>query len=208
MLCHFAFTKDLHHNLFSLIKRESREDFWSYEKTQKPKVVLSFVLQWAVIEAARTPSSKSGTIRLLLGTTSASQQQAARALKCVCEHLCFILIYFVHELARCVLRYQKNLKEAIFGIWECSKCFPCKLMVMSSLLYIVSVYESFHRYILLLDSTRNLLSFFIILFYQWYFFSPLDFFPMSCVLVKRSVMVPNVPWLHRCDKWARTSQPM
>ncbi|EPY73163.1 mitochondrial folate transporter/carrier [Camelus ferus] len=37
---------------------------------------------------------------------SASQHQAAIALNCVCEHLCFIWIYFVHPLARCVLSYN------------------------------------------------------------------------------------------------------
>ncbi|CAD7679313.1 unnamed protein product [Nyctereutes procyonoides] len=36
----------------------------------------------------------------------ASQQQTTGALNCVCEHLCFILIYMVHLLARCVLKFQ------------------------------------------------------------------------------------------------------
>lgn len=35
------------------------------------------------------------------------------ALKCVCEYLCFISIYFVHPLAQCVLRYQKSLREPV-----------------------------------------------------------------------------------------------
>lgn len=29
------------------------------------------------------------------------------------EHLCLILIYFVYPLAKCVLRYQKSLRELI-----------------------------------------------------------------------------------------------
>ena len=50
----------------------------------------------------------------------------------LCEHLCFILIRSVHLWARCVLRYQKRLREVIFGVWECSKFFPYKLMVTAS----------------------------------------------------------------------------
>lgn len=45
---------------------------------------------------------------------SAAQPQAAVALSRVYEHLCFISIYFMHLLARCVLRYQKSLRGVIF----------------------------------------------------------------------------------------------
>lgn len=49
-------------------------------------------------------SSKSGPAKLLpLELHSASQHQAAIALNCACEHMCFILIYFLYLLARCVL---------------------------------------------------------------------------------------------------------
>ncbi|CAD7693952.1 unnamed protein product [Nyctereutes procyonoides] len=40
---------------------------------------------------------------------SASQPQTARALNCVCEHLCLISIYFVHPLAKCILRIQAQV---------------------------------------------------------------------------------------------------
>lgn len=63
-------------------------------------------------------------------------------LNCVCDHLCFISIYLVHPLARRVLRYQKSLRD-IFGVWECSKHFPFKLMAIS--FYAISAYERFHR---------------------------------------------------------------
>lgn len=55
-----------------------------------------------------SPTALSGELR------SASCHQAATALNCGCEHLCFILIYFVYLLERCVLRYQKSLREVIF----------------------------------------------------------------------------------------------
>ena len=48
-------------------------------------------------------SSSPGTV---LSTPAAS----AAASNCVCEHLGFISISFVHLLARCVLRCQKSLR--------------------------------------------------------------------------------------------------
>lgn len=51
-------------------------------------------------------------------------------LTCVHEHLWLILIYFMHLLLRCALRDQKSLREVNFGIWECLKFFPYKLMVL------------------------------------------------------------------------------
>lgn len=60
----------------------------------------------AIIEAACTPSSASAaTLRLPREPRPASLHQAAIALTCVCEDLYFISIYFVHLLARCVLRW-------------------------------------------------------------------------------------------------------
>lgn len=41
--------------------------------------------------------------------TQPSQHQAAKALSCGCEHLFCSLIYFVHPLARCIVKYQKSL---------------------------------------------------------------------------------------------------
>ncbi|CAD7680971.1 unnamed protein product [Nyctereutes procyonoides] len=54
---------------------------------------------------------------------SASQPQAIGAFNCVCEHLCFILIYFVHPLSECVLRGKlegegENLKQALCSDWS------------------------------------------------------------------------------------------
>ena len=58
----------------------------------------------SVIEAAHSLSSASGAAKLLPWELhSASQHQAIITLNCIHEHLCLILIYFVHLLARCVL---------------------------------------------------------------------------------------------------------
>lgn len=46
---------------------------------------------------------------------SASQPQAATALTCVCEPLCFLCVCCVHPVARCARRYQKSLRELFFG---------------------------------------------------------------------------------------------
>lgn len=51
------------------------------------------------------PSSKSGPAKLPpCELHSAYQHQVSIALNCVCEHLCFISVYFVHPLARCIVR--------------------------------------------------------------------------------------------------------
>lgn len=46
-----------------------------------------------------------------------------RALNWVCEHLDFILISFVHPLARRVLRYQKSQRKVFFRSGDTQKCF-------------------------------------------------------------------------------------
>jgi len=88
------------------------------------------VLQYLIIEAAGILSSNSGAAKLLPPKLcSASQRQAAIALNRVCEHLGF---HFVHPLARCVLRYQKSLREVTFWVCECSKILSYKLMITAS----------------------------------------------------------------------------
>ena len=68
------------------------------------KITFSICLQQAFIGAAHTQSGENGTTQLLLlKTCSASQHRAAIALNRVCEHLCFISVYFVYLLGRRVL---------------------------------------------------------------------------------------------------------
>ena len=74
------------------------------KKVKSKNNIQCFVLQQAILEAAGNPSSESGTTKLLPQELhSASQHQATIALNCACEHLYFILIYFVYPLASCVL---------------------------------------------------------------------------------------------------------
>lgn len=89
-------------------------------------------VQWACVEGAHILSSKHGTQGSFPGKHSASAftaYQAAGALNYVCEHLCFLSIYFVHLLTRCVQSYQKSLRDVFLEVWECWKLFPYKLMV-------------------------------------------------------------------------------
>jgi len=74
------------------------------------------LLQQVLREAARAPSSEGRPTKLLPWELhSASQHHTARVLTCVYEHWCFLSIYSVHPLARCVLRHQKSLREVILG---------------------------------------------------------------------------------------------
>lgn len=62
--------------------------------------------------------NRSDTTKLLPQKLhSGLQHQATMALNGVCEHLCFIPIYYVHSLARYVLKYQKSLREIIFPLF-------------------------------------------------------------------------------------------
>ena len=56
----------------------------------------------------------------------------------------FTSIYFVYPLARCVLWYQKSLREVLWGVWGRLQVSPYKLMVTASSLDVL-VYERFHR---------------------------------------------------------------
>ncbi|CAD7686483.1 unnamed protein product [Nyctereutes procyonoides] len=50
---------------------------------------------------------------------SASQHQAARVLNCVCQHLCFISIYFVCPLARC--KWNRHITQKWEGLSSAEK---------------------------------------------------------------------------------------
>jgi len=98
--------------------KKSKENFCFYKERQKAKIAFSVCFAMSHYGGSARPEhrGKSGPIELLPQEIhSTSQYPVARALNCVCEHLCFVLIYSVHPLARCVLRYQKSLKEVILG---------------------------------------------------------------------------------------------
>lgn len=88
--------------------KESKKIFTLWGKIKKHS---AFVLQQAIIEAPYTHSSESGLAKLLPGFYT--WHQITEALNYVCKHLYVILIYCVHLLARCVLSYQKRLRELV-----------------------------------------------------------------------------------------------
>lgn len=88
--------------VFSNLKK-SKEYFHSYEKKKwKFKVAVSVNHYRG---SAHTQSGERGSTKLLLRELhSSSQHPTSIALNCVSQPLCFISIYFMHSLARCVLR--------------------------------------------------------------------------------------------------------
>jgi len=92
-------------------QKKSTEDFWLLWKRQKAETAFSVCLAVSRVGGRTHSNSERGAPqRLPRELHSASQPPAPRALNCVCEHVCFLLVCSVHPLARCVLRYQKSLK--------------------------------------------------------------------------------------------------
>ena len=116
MLCHFSFAKDL----FCLSEWNLKRIF-AFVKRQKAEIALRICFAVSLYgDSVRSeqlvvpPSSFPG---------NHTQHQADRALNCVSERLCFISVYFVHPLARCVLKHHKSLRGVLFWVWEGSKLF-------------------------------------------------------------------------------------
>lgn len=74
-------------------------------------------------------ASQSSPTQTTLGISTSS---------CVREHLCFVSIYFLNPLARCVLRYQKYWRKVIFSGLGMLRTFPYKLMTTASPLSTIS----------------------------------------------------------------------
>jgi len=118
--------------------KKYEEDFSFYEKRWNVIIVINICFA-----ASCYRGSQSGPSNLLPWEPQwASQPPATRVQSSAQRHTYFISIYFVHLLARCVLRYQKILKKFISLVWECSKFFSYKLMIIASLLYTISAYET------------------------------------------------------------------
>lgn len=116
-----------------LTEKNPKRIFTFMKKGKKGKWCSTFASHSTITEATCTQSSMNGTAKLLPKELHwASKHQASRALNYVCNHLCSVSVYFVHLLARWVLRYQKSLRTVIFSTWKCSKLFPYKLTVTAS----------------------------------------------------------------------------
>lgn len=87
-------------------QKKSKEKFCFYEKRQKAKITFNVCFPVSHYRGSRAPQTSRVVPPLLpWKLRSTSQNQATKALKFVCEHPYFILIYFVYQLARCGLRY-------------------------------------------------------------------------------------------------------
>ena len=92
------------------------------KKGQKAKIVFSVCFPASCCIGSEHSCRERGPTKLLPWEPhSASKHQIVRALNCVCEHLCFISICFVHPLARCVLRYNSFFALHHFGLQKVSK---------------------------------------------------------------------------------------
>lgn len=117
------------------------------------RIELSVCSAAALTEAAATPSLKGPPPDALLGTTLSSS--ASRCSNCIYEPLGFISTYFVHLIARCILRYPNGEGRLFWGSGNAQNFFPYKLRVIASSLYTILAYRRFCR-ILLSDSRGTL----------------------------------------------------
>ena len=90
--------------LIPVFDNNSEEGFCFHEERQRVKIAFSVGSAAALIEAAHPERREWHSQAPFREPHLASQHPAAAALNCVCEHLCFISIYSVHLLSRCVLR--------------------------------------------------------------------------------------------------------
>ena len=123
----------------------------------KREIKFSVGFAASCIEAAHTWGSKNSPAKLLpRDLHSASQHQATRALKCVCEHLCCISILFCVFLGKTCPKVSEKPKKVYFLGLRMLKKFSYTLMVISSSPYAILAYGSLHRNILHSNSRRDL----------------------------------------------------
>ena len=91
--------KDQHYYLFFPTERNLKRTFDFYENSTQHIFCREPLESQGTSGAARTAPKL-----LPWEPYSAPQHPAVRGLNCVCERLYFVLIYFVHRLARCVLQ--------------------------------------------------------------------------------------------------------
>lgn len=108
-------------------QKKSEDGFCFYEKRGESKASIQCFFCSKRSQRHCTPQVKESDPLLQAPSRklhSASQQPALITLKCVCEHLGFLLVYFVYPLARCAPSYQKSPREVIFGgLGKLKKCF-------------------------------------------------------------------------------------
>lgn len=85
-------------------QKKTKEGFCFYEKGQKVKIGFRACFAVSQYRHSTYPDQQEWQCRTP-SPGSYIQHQDNTALKCAYEHLCFILTYFMHLLARYVLRY-------------------------------------------------------------------------------------------------------
>lgn len=111
------------------------------------------VLQRDLMEAGCTCAAMGPLPAPSLGTAlSSSSASSCQSLELCLWAFVLSLNFFFALLARCVLRYQKSLREVIFWVWKRSELFLYTFMVFVSSLYAISVYKRFQRHSLFSDS--------------------------------------------------------
>ena len=134
-LGHFAFMKDLHDYLFLPTERNLKT-ILLWQKQMKSDNSDRCLSCSELYRGSMSSGSKGGPAKLpAWKLLSASLHQATITLNCICDHLCFTLIYFVPLLARCARRYQRSPNEFTFWVWEFLEMISHKLMATVSLLY-------------------------------------------------------------------------
>lgn len=84
--------------------------FASIKKPSKAKIVVRISFAVSSYRSFMYCSRDSSAAKLLLGASLSISASRHQTMNCVCEHLCFISIYLVQLIARCVLRFLKSLR--------------------------------------------------------------------------------------------------
>lgn len=122
------------------------------------------VIVFSVCFTARTPSSESGTAkRLSLELNTASQHKVAITLKCVCEHLCFIFVYVVHQfpsrgrdLTSVIEAGRHRRKLSSWGLRKLQIFATYKLMVNAFFIFFYLASERIRKNVLYSHNGGNL----------------------------------------------------
>ena len=102
------------------------------------KVALSTDFHRSPYGSSRDHEQQSGaTKRLRKELRSASRYQPARALNCVREHLVLYIDLFRVSVSKMCPKVSEKTKRGYFLDLGMLKKFPCKLMVIASLLYAI-----------------------------------------------------------------------
>lgn len=137
-------------------QKKSKEDFAFMEKGKMQKLCCTFVLPWAIREAA-VPQAERVDLPIYF-PGSHTQHLSIQLLELwtgLWESVLYLDLFCASFPKKCS-ELSEKLTRGYFWVCECSKNFPYKLMAIASSLYIISAYKRFQRNTLLSDSRGNL----------------------------------------------------